>query len=188
MSRAEPGDVTLLLKAWGNGDEQSLERLIPVLYDQLRRMAGDYMRHERPGNTLQPTALVNEVYLKLVGVAQTTWQDRAHFFAVSARMMRRILVDRARARRAAKRGGADIRVELNESLDGVPARSNDLIAVDEAVEMLAKFDARKAHVVELKFFGGLTVEEIAVVLKISPRSVMRDWNLARAWLTREMNR
>jgi RNA polymerase sigma factor (TIGR02999 family) len=188
MGEAEPGEVTVLLKAWGAGDEASLEKLIPLVYGQLRRMAARYMRGESPGNTLQATALVNEAYLKLVGVERATWQDRAHFFAVSAQMMRRLLVDRARARRADKRGGDDVRVELNESIDGAPVRAGDLVALDDALEALAKIDARKARVVEMKFFGGLSVEETAAVLKVSPRSVMRDWNLARAWLTRELGR
>jgi RNA polymerase sigma factor (TIGR02999 family) len=188
MHQAAAGEVTQLLRAWGNGDEQSLERLIPVVYDQLRRMAARQMRNENPGGTLQPTALVNEAYLKLVAIEQATWQDRAHFFAVSAQMMRRILIDRARARRADKRGGGAVRVELNESVDGVADRSSDLIVLDEALETLATFDPRKARVVEMKFFGGLSVEETAAVLKTSPRTVMRDWNLARAWLMREMNR
>jgi RNA polymerase sigma factor (TIGR02999 family) len=188
MGQAEAGEVTQLLRAWGQGDQQSLERLIGVVYGQLRRMADRHMRSERPGQTLQATALVNEAYLKLVAIERATWQDRAHFFAVSAQIMRRILVDRARARRANKRGGGAVRVELNESLDGMADRSDALIALDEALEALETLDARKAQVVEMKFFGGLSVEETAAVLKTSPRTVMRDWNLARAWLMREMNR
>jgi RNA polymerase sigma factor (TIGR02999 family) len=188
MTESSSGDVTVLLRAWAAGDSDSLERLVPLVYDNLRRMARRYMRHEAAGNTLQATALVNEAYLRLVGVNDATWQDRAHFFAVSAQMMRRILVDRARARKSDKRGGDVVKVDLNESLDALPARSDSLLALDEALNALAEFDVRKARVVEMKFFGGLSVEETAAVLKISPRSVMRDWNLARAWLMREMKR
>jgi RNA polymerase sigma factor (TIGR02999 family) len=189
MNEAAPGDVTLLLRQWAGGDEEALERLIPLVYGNLRRMAQRHMRNEAAGNTLQATALVNEAYLRLVAADGATWQDRAHFFAVSAQMMRRILVDAARARKAEKRGGAEaVRVELNESIDGGPTRDADLVALDEALDALAKFDERKARVVEMKFFGGLSVEETAAVLKISPRSVMRDWNLARAWLMREVAR
>jgi RNA polymerase sigma factor (TIGR02999 family) len=185
---ASPGDVTRLLRAWAAGDSSSLEQLVPLVYENLRQMARRYMRNEAAGNTLQATALVNEAYLRLVGVTDTTWQDRAHFFAVSAQMMRRILVDRARARHADKRGGAALKVDLNESIDAIPDRSESLVALDEALDALAKFDDRKARIVEMKFFGGLSVDETAAVLKISPRSVMRDWNLARAWLMREMAR
>jgi RNA polymerase sigma factor (TIGR02999 family) len=188
MSQAPSGDVTVLLRAWAAGDSESLERLVPLVYDNLRRMARRYMRQEAAGNTLQATALVNEAYLRLVGVTDASWQDRAHFFAVSAQMMRRILVDRARARKSDKRGGDVIKVDLNGSIDAVPDRSTSLVALDEALDALAAFDERKARIVEMKFFGGLSVEETAAVLKISSRSVMRDWNLARAWLMREMTR
>jgi|SRR5579871_836843 len=187
MTSRQPGDVTMLLKAWAAGDAAALDQLIPVVHSQLRRMARHYMRGEAQGQTLQPTALVNEAYLRLLGTANLSWQDRAHFFAVSAQMMRRILVDRARARNAEKRGGDCVRVDLNESLDA-PSRDTELVALDEALVALAAFDERKARVVEMKFFGGLNVEETAAVLKISPRSVMRDWNLARAWLLRELAR
>jgi RNA polymerase sigma factor (TIGR02999 family) len=146
------------------------------------------MRNEANGNTLQPTALVHEAYLRLVDAGDLCWQNRAHFFAVSANIMRRILVDAARARHADKRGGAAVKVNLNESIDGLPERGSVLIALDEALAALEKFDERKAQVVEMKFFAGLSVEETAEVLKMSPRSVMRDWNLARAWLMRELDR
>jgi RNA polymerase sigma factor (TIGR02999 family) len=149
-------------------------------------MARRYMAGEANGNTLQPTALVNEAYLRLAGVENLKWQDRAHFFAISANIMRRILVDLARARHAGKRGGGAVKLNLNESIDGMPERGAAMIALDEALAALEKFDERKARVVELKFFGGLSVEETAEVLKMSPRNVMRDWNLARAWLMREM--
>ena len=190
MNADGPAEVTVLLKAWAEGDYSALERLVPLIYADLRRIAGRQMRHEAVGQTLQATALVNEAYMRLAGNAAggngVSWQDRAHFFAVAARMMRRILVDAARARGADKRGGANVKVELNESLDGLPQRAQDLVALDDALVALAAFDERKARVVEMKFFGGLSVEETADVLKISPRSVMRDWQLARAWLIREL--
>jgi RNA polymerase sigma factor (TIGR02999 family) len=180
--------ITGLLGAWAGGDAAALERLTPLVYGELRRMARRYMRNEANGNTLQPTALVNEAYLRLVDAGDLCWQNRAHFFAVSANIMRRILVDAARARHADKRGGAVVKVNLNESIDGLPERGSVLIALDEALAALEKFDERKARVVEMKFFAGLSVEETAEVLKMSPRSVMRDWNLARAWLMRELDR
>jgi RNA polymerase sigma factor (TIGR02999 family) len=188
MGQPPGGDVTILLKAWAGGDGTALEQLVPLVYADLRRMARRYMHHEAVGHTLQATALVNEAYLRLVGANQSTWQDRAHFFAVSAQMMRRILVDAARARKSDKRGGGAVRVDFNDSIDGGPVRAGALIALDEALDALERLDKRKARVVEMKFFAGLSVEEMAAVLKMSPRSVMRDWNLARAWLMREMER
>ncbi len=157
------------------------------MYEELRRMARGYVRHEGSENSLQATALVHEAYLKLVNARVAQWQDRAHFFAISARLMRRILVDAARTRVAGKRGGAALRVEINESLDGAPLDSDQMIRLDDALDALAKFDARKAEVVQMRFFAGLGVEETAAVLKISAQSVMRDWKLARAWLAREMD-
>ncbi len=188
MNVAPTAEVTRLLRAWGGGDRDALDRLTPLLYEELRGMARRAMKRERPGNTLQTTALLNEAYLKLVDVNGVSWRDRAHFFAVSAQIMRRILVDSARARGSQKRGGGAVRLELNESIDGIPERGGELVALDEALEALAAFDARKAKVVELRFFGGLSVDETAEALKISPQSVMRDWKLARAWLMREMSR
>ena len=149
-------------------------------------MAARYMAKERPGNSLQATALVNEAFLRLVEADNVRWQDRAHFFAISANMMRRILVDAARARGAEKRGGDVVKVDLNESIDGLLDRGAELLRLDDALDALTHFDQRKAQVVEMRFFGGLSVEETAEVLKISPQSVMRDWKLARAWLMREM--
>jgi RNA polymerase sigma factor (TIGR02999 family) len=181
-----PQGVTQLLKSWGQGDHAALERLAPLIYDELHHIAERYMRHENPGNTLQATGLVNEAWLRLVGDAQVAWQDRAHFFAVSSQVMRRILVDAARARRAGKRHGQVRHFQLNESIDAAPPRDVELIALDDALDSLAQFDGRKARVVEMRFFGGLSVEAVAAVLKISPQSVMRDWKLARAWLRREM--
>ncbi len=181
-------EVTRLLKAWGAGDRAALDQLTPLVYGELHRMAGNRMLRENPGNTLQATALVNEAYLRMVDVTGVQWQDRAHFFAVSSQVMRRILVDAARARGSGKRGGGAPRLNLNESIDGVPARDNNLVDLDDALKALEEFDPRKAKVVEMRFFGGHSVEETAEVLKISPQSVKRDWKLARAWLTRELSR
>jgi RNA polymerase sigma factor (TIGR02999 family) len=186
------GEITRLLKAWGGGEQDALDRLVPKVYDELRRMARRYMRKERDGNTLQSTALVNEVYLRLVDVDNVGWKDRAHFFGVAAQMMRRILVDAARARASLKRGGQAPRVNHSTAvnLEQIPdfshVRDRELIAIDDALEALAHMDPRKAQVIELRFFGGLTVEETAEVLKISPQSVMRDWKLAKVWLMREL--
>lgn len=186
MERGSQVEVTGLLKAWGKGEAEALNRLTPVVYDELRRMARAYVRRESTENSLQATALVHEAYLKLVDVRIVQWQDRAHFFAIAARLMRRILVDAARTKAAGKRGGGAMRVEINESLDGAPLDVDQMMRLDDALDALAKFDARKANVVELRFFGGLGVEETAAVLKISPQIVMRDWKMARAWLAREM--
>lgn len=180
-------EITRLLHAWRDGDREALGRLTPLVYRELHRIAEQYMRREKAGHSLQTTALVNELYLRLVDLPQVSWQDRAHFFAVSAGLMRRILVDAARAKAAGKRGGGFVAMELNESIDAAPLRPEQLIRLDDALEALAAFDGRKAKVVELRFFGGLTVEETAEVLKISPDSVVRDWRLSRSWLTREMN-
>ncbi len=181
-------EVTRLLRAWGGGDQAALEQLTSLIYGELRRLARRQMQRETPGHTLQTTALVHEAYLRLVDVTNITWQDRTHFFAVSAQMMRRILVDAARARVSGRRGGRSPRVNLDESIDAAPVRGRELIALDDSLNALAQMDPRKARVVELRFFGGLSVEETAEVLKISPQSVMRDWKLAKAWLGREMNR
>jgi RNA polymerase sigma-70 factor (ECF subfamily) len=194
MSPAAQSEITVLLKAWARGDQAALDRLTPLVYGELRRLARNYMRRERAGQTLQTTELVHEAYLRLIDAQTAVWQDRAHFFAVSAQMMRRILVDRARARASAKRGGEAQRVEHSTAfnLDEIPdlntARAAELIALDDALDCLAQVDQRKARVIELRFFGGLTVDEAALVLKISPQSVMRDWKLARAWLMRELRR
>jgi RNA polymerase sigma-70 factor, ECF subfamily len=183
-------EITGLLRAWENGDREALDRLMPIVYDELRRAARNYMRRERVSHTLEATALVNEVYLRLVDITSVQWQDRAHFFAIAASMMRRILLDAARARAAGKRGGGELRITLK---DDVPASESqvsnqaaDLIAIDDALQALSKLDARKAQVVELRFFGGLSVEEMAAVLRISPQSVKRDWKLARAFLLKEL--
>jgi RNA polymerase sigma factor (TIGR02999 family) len=183
---AEKSGITQLLRAWGGGDDKALDKLTPKVYDELRRMARNYMRRENGGNSFQATALVHEAYLKLVDARIAQWQDRAHFFAVSASMMRRILVDAARTKAADKRGGGAVRMELNESIDGTPLEDRQMLLLDDALDALAKFDPRKAKVVELRFFGGLSVEETAGVLKVSEQTVMRDWKLARSWLAREM--
>jgi RNA polymerase sigma factor (TIGR02999 family) len=186
-SASSPPLVTALLQAWGQGDGQALARLMPLVYDELHRRARNYWAHERGGRTLQATALVNEAFLRLVEVEGVRWQDRAHFFALAAQLMRRILVDAARARRAEKRGGGEIRVTLDDGI-GALHRDDDLVRLDEALAALADLDRRKARVIELRFFGGLSVDETAEVLQISPQSVLRDWSLAKAWLTREMQR
>jgi len=182
-----PQEVTRLLLAWNEGDEGALEKLVPHVYQELRRLARRQMLRERPGHTLQTTALINEAYLRLVDLRNVQWQNRAHFFALCARLMRRILVDFARSRQYAKRGGGGQPVSLDESLVVSPVHSTDLVAVDDALKDLAKVDARKAQVVELRFFGGLTVEESAEVLEVSPETVRRDWRLAKAWLLRELS-
>ena len=189
---AESKQITGLLRAWSAGDRAALDRLTPLVYAELRRLARRRMHRERPDHTLQTTGLVHEAYLRLVGAAAVDFQDRAHFFAVSAQMMRRILVDNARARLAAKRGGLARRVDYSTGInfDEIPDAGNqrgaDLIALDDALNALAQMNPRHARVIELRFFGGLDVEETASVLRISPQSVMRDWKLAKAWLTREL--
>jgi RNA polymerase sigma factor (TIGR02999 family) len=179
------GEVSGLLQAWGDGDRAALDRLTPIVYDELHRLAGRYMKGERPGNSLQTTALVNEAYMRLVDYKGMRWQNRAHFFAVSAQLMRRILVDHAR-RRNLKRGGGVQHVSLEQTAIMGPDRAADLVALDDALDTLARLDPRKVQVVEMRFFGGLSVEETAEVLKVSPVTVMRDWSTAKAWLYREL--
>jgi RNA polymerase sigma factor (TIGR02999 family) len=181
-------DVTTLLVAWRNGEPAALERLVPLVRDELHRIAARCMRGERRDHTLQATALVNEAYVRLVDVQRIDWQDRAHFLAMSARLMRRVLVDHARARNYQKRGGGALRVTLVEGLEGSDERAPDLVALDDALETLAQFDERKSRVVELRFFGGLSVEEAAAVLDVSPETIMRDWKVAKAWLIRELGK
>ena len=183
-----PHEITGLLVAWGGGDESALERLIPLVYDELRQLAHRYMSRERPGHSLQTTALVNEAYLRLVDWKEVQWQNRAHFFAVSAKMMRRILVDFARDRQYLKRGGGALQVSLAEASAFTDCRSSDLVALDEALTALTEMDQRKGQVVEMRFFGGLSVKEVAEVLKVSEETVMRDWRLAKVWLFRELGR
>jgi RNA polymerase sigma factor (TIGR02999 family) len=179
-------DVTVLLQAWSDGDELALEKLTPLVYAELHRLARRYMGGEREKQTLETGALVNEAYIRLVDWKNVRWQNRAHFFAVSAQMMRRILVDYARSRGNQKRGGSFLRVSIDEALVFSEDRSEDFVALDAALERLSEMDARKGRVVELRFFGGLTVEETAEVLKVSPFTVHRDWRLAKAWLYREI--
>lgn len=183
-----PKDVTRLLADLQDGRPDAAPHLTPLVYDELRRLARRQMRHERPDHTLEATALVHEAYLRLVNEPQRTWQNRAHFIAVAARVMRRILVDHARARRASKRGSAPQRVLLEESLLFTEEQSDELVLLDEALERLARFDARQSRVVDLRFFGGLTVDETARVLGVSSKTVERDWNVARAWLHREVSK
>jgi RNA polymerase sigma factor (TIGR02999 family) len=184
MSQTE--NVTELLIAWNNGDPEALDQLMPLVETELRRLAGYFMRNEQPGNTLQPTALVNEAYLKLIDQRNARWQNRAHFFAISARIMRRILIDHARTQARQKRGGDAEHIDLNEVAVVTPAKSEELLALDEALRRLAEIDPVKSQVVELRYFGGLTVEETAEILKVAPITVIRYWNLAKAWLKREI--
>jgi RNA polymerase sigma factor (TIGR02999 family) len=180
------GEVTRLLKAWCRGDASALEQLAPIIEQELRRLARLYLSKERASHTLQPTALINEAYVRMLEWNSVEWQDRAHFLGVAATMMRRILVNHAIARQAQKRGGDAVLVSLVDA-GGVPDRAEDLIALDEALNALAEMDERKSRLVELRFFGGLTSEEAAEVLGISPRTVHREWDLARAWLYRELH-
>jgi RNA polymerase sigma-70 factor, ECF subfamily len=188
MTSPAPKEVTQLLIAWSNGEEEALEKLVPLIYDELRRIARRYMKREPAGHTLQTTALVNEAYLRLIEQKGVKWQNRAHFFAISAQLMRRILVSMARARHADKRGGEARQVSLDEALVISEERAAELVALDEAMNELAALDPRRSRVVELRYFGGLSVEETAEVLNISPETVMRDWKRAKAWLYTELNR
>jgi RNA polymerase sigma factor (TIGR02999 family) len=184
---ASPEEVTQLLLAWGNGNKEALEKLMPLVYEELRRLAHQYMRRERPAHTLQTTALVNEVYFRLVDQKHVHWQNRAHFFAISAQLMRRILVDHARSHQYAKRGGGAYKVSLDEGAVVAQEQAADLIALDDALLSLAAIDERKSRIVELRFFGGLSVEETAETLKTSTRTVMREWSMAKAWLYKTIN-
>jgi len=186
MKQPSAAEITGILFRWSQGDEHALDSLTPLVYRDLRRLAARLLRDERSGHTLQPTALVNEAYLKLAGQAKVQWQNRTHFFAVAARAMRQILVDHARGHLRLKRGAGVTVLPLEEGLLFEPERSADLLALDEALNRLAAIDPRKTRVVELRFFGGLDNEEIAKVLEISPNTVMRDWNMAKAWLRREI--
>jgi RNA polymerase sigma factor (TIGR02999 family) len=179
-------DITGLLSAWSAGDQQAFEKLVPVVYDELRRIANRYMERESAGHPLQATALVHEAYIRLIGASSARWQNRAHFFAVSANLMRRILVDYARSRNYAKRGGRAQHVSLDGDALLSPERAPDLVALDESLDALAAVDARKSRVVELRFFGGLSVDETAEVLQVSARTVMSDWSFAKSWLLREL--
>ena len=186
MATSEPAQITNLLLAWGKGDEAALGALMPLVYDELRRVAARHMRGQREGHTLQTTALVNEAYLRLIDASRVQWQNRAHFFAVAAHFMRRILVDFARSRNYQKRGGGGHAVSLDEAMIITPARGADVLALDEALTRLEALNERHAKVIELRYFGGLSEEEAAEALKVSVRTVRRDWNFARAWLHREL--
>jgi RNA polymerase sigma-70 factor (ECF subfamily) len=188
MENRSAGDFTQLLLAWRDGDQEALSRLTPMVYDELHRLARHYMAQEQPGHTLQATALVNEAYLRLVDSSRVRWQGRAHFVAIAAQLMRRILVDFARSRQYQKRGGDWHRVTLEDHVAVTADPRSDLVALDEALQGLAAFDPRKAQVVEMRFFGGLTLEETAEVLKVSLDTIGRDWNAAKAWLLRELTR
>jgi RNA polymerase sigma factor (TIGR02999 family) len=178
--------VTQLLLDWGNGDKAALDKLVPVVYQELRRLAAYYMRRERPGHTLQTSALVNEAYMRLVDYSQMRWQSRAHFFAVAAQAMRRILVEHARKRHFAKRGGGAVKVSFDEAAIVSQEQAADLVALDDALTSLEAMDERKARIVELRYIGGLNIEETAEVLSISPATVQREWRAAKAWLYREI--
>jgi len=186
VADAPSHDVTRLLARWNDGDEAALEQLVPIVHEELRRLARRQMAAERPGHTLQPTALVNEAYLRLVNLKQMHWQNRAHFFAMGARLMRRILVDFARSRGYQKRGGGAERVSFTHALEVAEGQPTDVVALNDALEALADVDERKSRVVELRFFGGLSAEETAEVLNVSRETVKRDWTFAKMWLLRHL--
>lgn len=188
MADTATPDVTGLLRAWTGGDSSAQEKLAPILWRELRQNARAYMRQERAGHTLQATALVNEAFIRLVDLRRIEWRDRAHFFTMASQIMRRILIDHARSRRYQKRGGGEKVFSLNDSAMAVADRASELIALDDALAALEKHDARKARVIEMKFFGGLSTEETAKALNVSSQTVLRDWSLAKAWLTREMSK
>lgn len=188
MGDADKKDVTRLLKAWSAGDQAALDELLPAVYTEVRRLAQSYLRRERPDHTLQPTALVNEAYLRLIDQRDVDWNSRSHFFGITAQIMRRILVDHARARRANKRGSGMVPVVFDEALEVAAAQQLDVVALDDALEALATLDARQARVVELRFFAGLSIEETAEVMSLSPATVKREWTGARLWLKRELSR
>ncbi|NOT60510.1 MAG: sigma-70 family RNA polymerase sigma factor [Acidobacteria bacterium] len=185
MSVPSSVHVTELLLAWRNGEAAALDELTPLVYDELHKLAGAYLRRERRGHTLQTSGLVNEAFVRLIG-QQIDWQNRAHFFGIAAQMMRRILVDYARARQTDKRGGAEIHVALDEALDEAEAQDADLVALDDALLSLAQFDPRQSRIVELRYFGGLTIQEVAEVMSLSDSTIEREWNTARLWLRREL--
>ena len=188
MDATATSEMTHLLLAWGEGDQAALDQLMPLVYAELRRLAHRHLAGERAGHTLQTTDLVNEAYLRLLDQKQMQWQNRAQFFAVSAQLMRRILVDYARTRHAARRGGTALQVTLEEAAEVSTERSAEMVALDDALTAMARFDERKSRMVELRFFGGLSIEETAEVLKVSPGTVMREWTLAKAWLQREIGK
>ncbi len=188
MSKTAPEEITQLLVAWGDGDKQALDRLMPFVYDELRRLARNYMRNQPSDHTLQTTALVNEAYMRLIDSDKVRWQNRTHFFAISAQLMRRILVDSARAKNANKRGGDNQKVTFSEALPVSLEKESELLALDTALDNLAKLNDRQAQIVEMRYFGGMNEKEIGEALEISTRTVRRDWSVARAWLFRELKK
>lgn len=188
MTQPSTHDVTQLLIAWSNGDKAALDKLTPMVYEELRRLAHHYMSHERPGHTLQTTALINEAYLRLVNRKGVHWQNRAHFFAIAATLMRSILVDHARSHAYAKRGGGARRTALDEAMIVSQQRAAEVVALDDVLKELADFDPQQSRIVELRFFGGLTIEETAGALDLSPATIKREWSTARAWLYRELSK
>lgn len=188
MSGVKPSAVTALLRAWGSGDLRARDDLLPLVYQELRKCARSYLQRERAGHTLQPTALVHEAYLRLVGQDRIAWRNRAQFFGVAAHMMRRILVDHARAREAAKRAGAAVRTQISDSVRVCNAPDVELLLLDQALEELGRLDARQLQIVEMRYFGGLSEDEVAAALSLSRRTVAREWKVARAWLSRRMTR
>lgn len=188
MDTPSPNEITERLIAWGAGDRAALDQLVPVVYQELRRMADRYLRLENPGHTLQPTALVHEAWLRLIDQTRVSWQNRAQFFGVAARMMRRILVDHAKTKHREKRGGDAVKLSLDDVINLSQERASDLLALDDALDALAAMDERKSRVVELRYFGGFSVEETAQILEVSPDTVMRDWKMAKAWLYQQIRR
>src|SRR5712692_138984 len=188
MTQVSTHEVTQLLIAWSKGDKAARDKLTPLVYEELRRLAHHYMSHERPGHTLQTTALINEAYLRLVNRKGVHWQNRAHFFAIAATLMRSILVDHARSHAYAKRGGGARKIALDEAMIISQQRAAEVVALDDALKELADFDPQQSRIVELRFFGGLTIEETAEALDLSPATIKREWNTARAWLYRELSK
>ncbi len=188
MTQSSTHDVTELLIEWSNGDKAALDKLMPLIHEELRRLAHHYMSHERPGHTLQTTALVNEAYLRLVSRKGVHWQNRAHFFAIAATLMRSILVDHARSHAYAKRGGDARKITIDEAMIVSQERAAEVVALDDVLKQLANFDPQQSRIVELRFFGGLTIDETAEVLGLSPATIKREWSTARAWLYRELNK
>jgi len=188
MDTPSPNEITERLIAWGAGDRTALDQLVPVVYRELRRMADHYLRLENPGHTLQPTALVHEAWLRLIDQTRVNWQNRAQFFGVAAQMMRRILVDHAKTKHREKRGGDAVKLSLDDVINLSQERAADLLALDDALDALGAMDERKSRVVELRYFGGFSVEETAQILEVSPDTVMRDWKLAKAWLYQQIKR
>ncbi len=188
MTQSSTHDVTELLIEWSNGDKAALDKLMPLIHEELRRLAHHYMSHERPGHTLQTTALVNEAYLRLVNRKGVHWQNRAHFFAIAATLMRSLLVDHARSHAYAKRGGDARKITIDEAMIVSQERAAEVVALDDVLKQLANFDPQQSRIVELRFFGGLTIDETAEVLGLSPATIKREWSTARAWLYRELNK